>query len=302
MKYIIYFMMMLYGSLCHAIVCKHIVERSETNTRKVYQIQRDALGYMWFMNHAGISRFDGTKLKHYELPAEGRTMDYYMGNCRLLTDNRNGLWVVTRNGYLWMYNPSLDKFECRNHLVIPNDVFLHFLCVDNSSHIWFSVGNRLIAYQILSNTFHRVDHSLATISCMVEVAPGEYFVGSDEGLFGITIKNYAVDRQTGELSGKRCSRIHEILFHPYTQRLVVFDYSEGLGVWDMKSEQLVGTWNRLLNSRVSGLRIWDDRTVLVATDGEGLFRMDIVNPDITSFIQTDFENDNSIRTNRPTVG
>ena len=29
MKYIIYFMMMLYGSLCHAIVCKHIVERSE---------------------------------------------------------------------------------------------------------------------------------------------------------------------------------------------------------------------------------------------------------------------------------
>ena len=37
MKYIIYFMMMLYGSLCHAIVCKHIVERSETNTRKVYQ-------------------------------------------------------------------------------------------------------------------------------------------------------------------------------------------------------------------------------------------------------------------------
>ena len=63
MKYIIYFMMMLYGSLCHAIVCKHIVERSETNTRKVYQIQRDALGYMWFMNHAGISRFDGTKLK-----------------------------------------------------------------------------------------------------------------------------------------------------------------------------------------------------------------------------------------------
>lgn len=54
MKYIIYFMMMLYGSLCHAIVCKHIVERSETNTRKVYQIQRDALGYMWFMNHAGI--------------------------------------------------------------------------------------------------------------------------------------------------------------------------------------------------------------------------------------------------------
>lgn len=97
MKYIIYFMMMLYGSLCHAIVCKHIVERSETNTRKVYQIQRDALGYMWFMNHAGISRFDGTKLKHYKLPAEGRTMDYYMGNCRLLTDNRNGLWVVTRN-------------------------------------------------------------------------------------------------------------------------------------------------------------------------------------------------------------
>ena len=72
MKYIIYFMMMLYGSLCHAIVCKHIVERSETNTRKVYQIQRDALGYMWFMKHACISRLGGTTLKHYELPPGGQ--------------------------------------------------------------------------------------------------------------------------------------------------------------------------------------------------------------------------------------
>ena len=44
MKYILYFMMMIYGSLCHAIVCKHIVEISETNTRKVHQIRRDALG------------------------------------------------------------------------------------------------------------------------------------------------------------------------------------------------------------------------------------------------------------------
>lgn len=94
MKYILYFMMMIYGSLCHAIVCKHIVEISETNTRKVHQIRRDALGYMWFMSHTGISRFDGTKLKHYKLSAEGQTVDYYMGCCRLLTDKENGLWAV----------------------------------------------------------------------------------------------------------------------------------------------------------------------------------------------------------------
>lgn len=73
MKYILYFMMMIYGSLCHAIVCKHIVEISETNTRKVHQIRRDALGYMWFMSHTGISRFDGTKLKHYKLSVCRRT-------------------------------------------------------------------------------------------------------------------------------------------------------------------------------------------------------------------------------------
>lgn len=43
MKYIIYFMMMLYGSLCHAIVCKHIVERSETNTVKCIRSK----GMLW---------------------------------------------------------------------------------------------------------------------------------------------------------------------------------------------------------------------------------------------------------------
>lgn len=73
-------------------------------------------------------------------------MDYYMGNCWLFIDNWNGLWVVICNGYLWMYNLLLDKFECRNYLVILNDVFFYFFCVDNSSYIWFFVGNWLIVY------------------------------------------------------------------------------------------------------------------------------------------------------------
>ena len=298
MKYILYFMMMIYGSLCHAIVCKHIVEISETNTRKVHQIRRDALGYMWFMSHTGISRFDGTKLKHYKLSAEGQTVDYYMGCCRLLTDNENGLWAVTRNGDLWTYNPSLDKFECRNHLPNQDKASVRFLCADSQGHIWFSAGNRLIAYRGITNTFYRVNHNLKQISGMVEVAPGEYFVGSDEGLFEITMKGYSIEKQSGELSGKRCRRIHEMLFHPYSGRLIIADYSEGLMVWDTKSEQMIYTWDRPVNSRISSLRTLDDRNVLVATDGEGLYRMDIINPEIRSFVHTDFENGNSIRTNR----
>lgn len=202
MKYILYFMMMIYGSLCHAIVCKHIVEISETNTRKVHQIRRDALGYMWFMSHTGISRFDGTKLKHYKLSAEGQTVDYYMGCCRLLTDKENGLWAVTRNGDLWTYNPSLDKFECRNHLPNQDKASVRFLCADSQGHIWFSAGNRLIAYRGITNTFYRVNHNLKKISGMVEVAPGEYFVGSDEGLFEITMKGYSIENNPANCPGR----------------------------------------------------------------------------------------------------
>ena len=230
--------------------------------------------------------------------AEGQTVDYYMGCCRLLTDKENGLWAVTRNGDLWTYNPSLDKFECRNHLPNQDKASVRVLCADSKGHIWFSAGNRLIAYRGITNTFYRVNHNLKKISGMVEVAPGEYFVGSDEGLFEITMKGYSIEKQSSELSGKRCRRIHEMLFHPYSGRLIIADYSEGLMVWDTKSERMIYTWDRPVNSRISSLRTLDDRNVLVATDGEGLYRMDIINPEIRSFVHTDFENGNSIRTNR----
>lgn len=73
-----------------------------------------------------------------------------------------------------------------------------------------------------------------------------------------------------------------MLFHPYSGRLIIADYSEGLMVWDTKSERMIYTWDRPVNSRISSLRTLDDRNVLVATDGEGLYRMDIINPEIRS--------------------
>lgn len=60
----------------------------------------------------------------------------------------------------------------------------------------------MIAYRGITNTFYRVNHNLKKISGMVEVAPGEYFVGSDEGLFEITMKGYSIENNPANCPGR----------------------------------------------------------------------------------------------------
>ena len=54
---------------------KYIGIEEGLSNQKIYKIQKDARGYMWFLTHVGIDQYNGKEIKHYKLKEGNRELD-----------------------------------------------------------------------------------------------------------------------------------------------------------------------------------------------------------------------------------
>ena len=46
---------------------KYIGVENGLSNRRIFDIQKDSIGYMWFLTNEGIDRYNGKDIKHYKL-------------------------------------------------------------------------------------------------------------------------------------------------------------------------------------------------------------------------------------------
>ena len=46
---------------------KYIGVENGLSNRRIFDIQKDSVGYMWFLTNEGIDRYNGKDIKHYKL-------------------------------------------------------------------------------------------------------------------------------------------------------------------------------------------------------------------------------------------
>lgn len=61
------FLLLLSPLLCMAQTYKYLGVEHGLSNRRVYCIQKDKTGYMWFLTNEGIDRYNGKNFKHYKL-------------------------------------------------------------------------------------------------------------------------------------------------------------------------------------------------------------------------------------------
>lgn len=63
----ILFLLLLLPLMVSAQTYKYIGVEDGLSNRRVYYIQKDKKGYMWFLTHEGVDRYDGKEFKRYKL-------------------------------------------------------------------------------------------------------------------------------------------------------------------------------------------------------------------------------------------
>lgn len=97
--------------------------------RAVFNVAKDADGYVWMVTRTGASRFDGRSVRYYPLVGSELLTDGDGHQTALRIDREGRLWVFTDSGKLFCYNPWSDSFEQRLNLpdydsgVLLNDIF-----------------------------------------------------------------------------------------------------------------------------------------------------------------------------------
>ena len=74
MKYIIY-ILLFFPIWVTAQTYKYIGIENGLSNRRIFNIQKDTQGYMWFLTNEGMDRYNGKDIKHYKLNKEASTLD-----------------------------------------------------------------------------------------------------------------------------------------------------------------------------------------------------------------------------------
>mgnify|MGYP002316221914 CR=1 FL=1 len=59
------FLMLGISSMCGAQIYKYLGIEDGLSNRRIYRIQKDGRGYMWFLTQEGMDRYDGKRIRHY---------------------------------------------------------------------------------------------------------------------------------------------------------------------------------------------------------------------------------------------
>ncbi|MDK1285936.1 ATP-binding protein [Pseudoalteromonas umbrosa] len=172
-------------------------------SNRVFDIERDKLGYMWLATEQGVARFDGTQVIHFSAHATP-DLSLSLKVRDLLFDSSGQLWVAGSQG-LEVLKPQSERFEP----VIPMDkssafnVYSLFESADKV--VW--VGTKTGLYKALNSALSYVDLKLNTASItphvlsIVDTEDDTLLLATDTGIMSVEKSTNEVTYLTDE-SGK----------------------------------------------------------------------------------------------------
>lgn len=103
------FLMLGISSMCGAQIYKYLGIEDGLSNRRIYRIQKDGRGYMWFLTQEGMDRYDGKRIRHYTVLDGNLKVAPQVNLNWLYTDTENTLWVVGRKGRIFHYDTLHDR-------------------------------------------------------------------------------------------------------------------------------------------------------------------------------------------------
>lgn len=111
MKYIVY-ILLFFPVWVTAQTYKYIGIEDGLSNRRIFNIQKDAQGYMWFLTNEGMDRYNGKDIKHYKLNKEGTIFgcSHTFGMVIYRTTYRYMGWLANKDE-VFQYEADRERFQ-----------------------------------------------------------------------------------------------------------------------------------------------------------------------------------------------
>lgn len=274
------------------------------SSRRVLSIQKDRKGYMWFLTHEGIDRYNGKQYSHYNLIADGKLLNSFPNLNSLQIDTAGVVWEIGKTGHIFKYNSLQDRFEMvcdfaskdksnsglplTASFLDPNDNNL-LLCTKNRQYV-FDIDHRELI-QLESPIKEEVTY-------ITESTDNQYFLATSHKIYCAKLDHHKLQIiRHPELENFHI--VNYIYFHPETQMLVIGTLLDGIYLYNIHNRQLIEINNGLRDINVNSIIANKDSNneVLIATNGTGVYKLNLSTYQLTEFLNADHNHSNKMNGN-----
>ena len=277
----LFFVLLLISStVSKGQIYKYIGLEDGLNNQKIYHIQKDQRGYMWFLTQEGIDRYDGKHIKHYNFSDDSMKLDSRIALNWLYMDSENVLWVIGQKGRIFRYDLQHDKFELAyvHPELIRNksQAFLNYGYLDKSDRIWLCCKDSIIWYNIRTGTTtHMPAPAIGEITTIEQADGNHFFIGTGSGLFRAGIGDGRLKLLSDETVESISTPVHELYYHAVSKQLFIGSYKEGVLIYDMEGTGKIIPCQSPNNVEINQIVALNAHELLVATGGKGVYKLDV---------------------------
>lgn len=257
---------------------KYIGIEEGLSNQKIYKIQKDARGYMWFLTHVGIDQYNGKEIKHYKLREGNRELDPLLNINWTFLDKTGTLLVTGKQGRIFRYDSGHDRFvqiyNMYNYWNKDYHAFVRYSYIDQEDNVWLCGKSAIHLFNIESGQKQQISNRLGNITCIEQINSEHFFIGTDKRIYLAKLENGNLKELSCGKLGMMDMHVHELYLHRTANKLFIGTFEKGVYIYDLNSQKIVRPEVELtdVNIRISPL---NTKELLVATEGAGVHKLNI---------------------------
>ena len=266
------------------------------SSRRVIAVEKDQKGYMWFLTQEGVDRYNGKQFTNYTLSDGNRPVLHFPNLSQLHIDNQDDIWVTGKNGFIFKYNQMLDKYDLvmnfADSLKTKRRLPLTHTSIDRQNNLWLCTRNAQYIYRTDTKHVIKLETPIKEEVFYIEQAKGNrYFFGTRENVYVASLKGNRLVLEP-EHTISNIHRVQHIHYHVPTDRLLIGTMADGFFVYDPQTKMTHNIGNLkdvTMNDAVTAQPSSEE--VLIATDGNGVYKLNMNTLQLHSFLSTTQESD-----------
>ena len=299
MRNIILFLLLL-PLMAYGQTYKHIGVEDGLSNRRIYNIQKDHQGYMWFLTNEGMDRYNGKDIKHYKLIEESKQLSSEIHLGWLYADKEGGIWVIGKKGRIFQYEEKYDRFTMVYKSPKVTDA-ISYGYLDRNNNLWLCGKDSILLYNTKTTQVMRLPNLLEDNITVVEQADDtHFFIATEMGVRYTQFENEALKVIPLDVLDHVYTQINGLYFHPQLHRLFVGTFSDGTFAYDMSAHQIIKSDTKLGDVSITHIRPLNQKELLVATEGMGVHKIDVNTCNTSPFIVANYESYNEMNGNNIT--
>lgn len=282
---------------------KYLNTNDGLSSRRVYSIVQDRQGYIWFLTHNGIDRYDGRNFVHYDNPGENVKLDSYANTAYMCVDDSGNLLYISQDGLINKYNyikEDFDKLFSAEDIKLDSDKHadIYNVFVDNDNMIWLTSRDR---HYILNSATHEVTalkgDFIKSLRTMCRIDDNTYYMCSSSDVYKVR-KDGDEIRIIGSKSLKPLSiDPYCIYYYKPSNTVIIGTHRQGLCFYYPDEDYVHTTKISDADIRITKIRYYDENNILVATDAVGVYSIDPKDMSCHPYAVADYRSPNKMNGN-----